>query len=290
MATILLTGANGSVSSATIRALQSTKQHRLVGLVRNAAKAKDLEALGVELRVGDLTELRSVENAFRDVDTAFLLTPPGPLAPIQASNALWGARQGGVKHVVRMSAVGAAHDAPTLNSRMHALSDSELERSGIRYTILKPHAFTQNLMMAAESVAKEGVLHWTFGEAKVPMIDVRDIADVAAAILGNPAPHAGKTYQLTGGTAVSMNEVAAALAEALGKPVKGIAVPVAATVEAFAKMGADNYTQVAVRDYFTAYSQGWQSQVTPFVKEITGKDPRGIAAFARDFAAALGKR
>lgn len=42
-----------------------------------------------------------------------IYTPPGPSAPIQASNALWAARLGGVKHVVRMSAVGAAHDAPS---------------------------------------------------------------------------------------------------------------------------------------------------------------------------------
>jgi uncharacterized protein YbjT (DUF2867 family) len=289
MATILLTGANGKVSSATIRALQSSGGHRLIGLVRDASKGKDLEALGVELRVGDLSELRTVENAFEGVDTALVLTPPGPLAPIQSSNALWGARRGGVKHVVRMSAVGAAHDAPTLNSRLHALSDAELERSGITYTILKPHFFTQNLMMSAPSVAKDGVLYLPLGDAKVPMIDVRDIADVTAAVLSNPRAHAGKTYTLTGAAALGMSDVAAALAEATGKNVKYVAVPVSAMVETLTKMGADDFAQVATRDYFIAYSQGWHSNTTPFVEQITGNAPRTIAVFARDFAAALAK-
>ncbi|HET9375181.1 MAG TPA: NAD(P)H-binding protein [Chthoniobacterales bacterium] len=107
MSTILLTGATGNVTSAVIRSLQGSG-HRLIGLIRDPAKAKDLAAQGVELRTGDLSLLRTAEGAFEGVDVAWLLTPPGPSAPIQASNALWAARLGGVKHVVRMSAVGAA--------------------------------------------------------------------------------------------------------------------------------------------------------------------------------------
>lgn len=285
MATILITGANGNVSSKTIKALRGSG-HRLIGLVRNPAKAKDLEAMGVELRVGDLTELRTVERAFEGVDTAFLLCTPGPLAPAQGSNALWGARQGGVKHVVRMSAVGAAHDAPTINSRYHALSDSELERSGLTYTILKPHFFTQNFMGMAKPILEQGTIFFALGDAKLPMIDVHDIADAAAAILANPAPHAGKTYTLTGATAVGVADVATALGKALGKDVKYQAIPVDALVENLTKMGVDDYTQTTLRDYLTAYSRGWSNSVTTSVKEITGKGPRNLDAFATEFAAA----
>src|SRR5436305_9243320 len=182
MATIMLTGANGNVSTATIRELQSSG-HKLVGLVRDPAKAQALAAQGVELRTGNLDQLRTVEDAFTGVDVAFLLAPPGLLAPMQISNALWGARRAGVKHVVRLSAVGAAHDAPTINSRAHALSDSELERSGIPYTILKPHFFAQNLMMAAQTIAQQGTIYFALGDAKLPMIDVRDVGATAAAVL-----------------------------------------------------------------------------------------------------------
>ena len=289
MSTILLTGANGNTSSATISALRG-KGHRLIALVRDEKKGKALRDMGVELRVGDLSLLRSVEDAFGGVDTAWLLAPPGPLAPIQSSNALWAARRAGVKHVVRMSAVGAAHDAPTLNSRMHALSDAEVERSGLPYTILKPHFFMQNLFMAAQSVAEQGAIYMALGSAQLPMIDVRDIAAVAAAVLNEPAPHAGKTYTLTGSAAVSLEQAASAIAEAIGKPVQYVPVSVAAMVDTLAKLGFDDYMQVSMRDYFTAYAQGWQSEVTPWVKQITGKEPLGIAQFARDFASAFGKR
>lgn len=285
MATILLTGANGKTSAATIAALKASG-HKLIGLVRDPSKA---EQLGIGLRTGDLEKPRSLEGAFDGVDTAWLLSPPGPLAPYQMSNALWAARQAGVKHIVRMSAVGAAHDAPTVNSRTHALSDAELAGSGIPFTLLKPHFFMQNFLWTATSIIEQAAIYYALGDAKLPVIDVADIAASAAAVLSNPQPHAGKTYTLTGGVAVSMAQVAAAIAEAVGKPVKYVPVPVAAAVDSLTKMGMDDYGQVAMRDYFTAYSDGWQSQVTDAVKQLTGKAPRSIAEFAQQYAGAFGK-
>ncbi|HVV87481.1 MAG TPA: NAD(P)H-binding protein [Kofleriaceae bacterium] len=287
MATIMLTGANGNVSSATIRALQGSG-HKLVGLVRDPAKGQALAAQGVELRTGDLDRLRTVEDAFTGVDVAFVLAPPGNLAPVQCSNALWAARRGGVKHVVRLSAVGAAHDAPTINSRLHALSDSELERSGLAYTIVKPHFFLQNLMMAAGTVAQQGAIYFALGDAKLPMIDVADVGASVAAILKDPAPHAGKTYTLTGPTAIGMHEVAGALGEALGKAVHYVAVPVPAMIEQLAKYGVDDFGQTSLRDYFTAYSAGWNADVTSTVEALTGAPAHDVRHFARAFASAAG--
>ena len=289
MATILLTGASGNVSRATIEALKGSG-HRLIGLVRDVAKAPGLKEQGLEVRVGDLSRPRSLEGAFAGVDTAWLLVSAGAAAPYLASNALWAAREAGVKHVVRMSAVGAAHAAPTLNSRMHALSDSDVAGSGGSFTILKPHFFMQNLMMAAKAVAEQGTLTFALGNAALPMIDVRDIGAVAAKVLSEPKPHVGKTYTLTGSVRVTLEQVAAALGAALDKPVKYVAVPVAAQVETLARFGADDYAQVSIRDYFTAYSQGWQAEVTPELERILGRPARTIADFAKDNAAAFGRR
>src|SRR5262249_8288989 len=154
------------------------------------------------------------------------------------------ARQAGVKHVVRMSAVGADHDAPTVNSRLHALSDAELAASDISYTILKPHMFMQSFLWSAGSIAEEGAMYWALGDAKLPVVDVADIAQVAAKILTNPAPHAGKTYTLTGPAGVSVHQVAAAIGEAIGKSVKYVAVPVSKAVDGMAKAGFNDYWQV----------------------------------------------
>lgn len=283
MSTILLTGATGNVAGATIAALAG-KGHKLVAFVRDAAKAKALAEQGIELRVGDLDKPRTVEDAFAGVDTLFSIVPPGALAPYQASNALWAARRAGVKHVLRLSAIGAAHDAPTLNGRMHALSDAELQRSGLAYTIIQPHFFAQNLLMAKQSVVAQSTMYFALGEAKLPMIDVRDVGASAAAILHAPAAHAGKTYTLTGPTAITLHEVAAAISAKLGKPVKYQPVPTAAALEQMASFGLDDFNLVAMRDYFDSYTNGWKSETTTTVQDLTGVAPRGIEQVAPMFA------
>src|SRR5262249_27450479 len=157
---------------------------------------------------------RSLGRAFAGAETVWILTPPGPRSPEQSSNALWAARQAGARRVVRMSAVGAAHDAPTLNSRMHALSDAELIASGIAYTIRKPHYSMQTLLLAAPSIAGKGAIYFAFGDAKLPIIDARDVGETAARVLTSPG-HENRIYTLTGPRAWSFHEVAAALGNAL---------------------------------------------------------------------------
>src|SRR5260221_14186362 len=108
--TILIIGATGNVSSGIIAKLNGSGHH-LRALVRNPEKAAALEQQGVDVHGGDLEKPWTLGPAFAGADTVWILTPPGPRAPEQSSNALWAARQGGAKHVVRMSAIGAAHSA-----------------------------------------------------------------------------------------------------------------------------------------------------------------------------------
>jgi uncharacterized protein YbjT (DUF2867 family) len=256
-------------------------------LVRNPAKAGALAPLGVELVEGDLDRPRTLGRGFDGVDTLMSIVPPGARAPQQTSSLLWAARQAGVRHVVRLSAVGAAHDAPTLNSRLHALSDAELERSGIAYTILKPHFFMQNLFMSRDSIAKEGAIYMALGDGKLGMIDVADIAAVAARVLLDPAAHAGKTYTPTGPKSIGLHEVAAAFSEALRKPVRYVPIPVEAAAQALAGFGLDELTIDMLTDYFRAYAAGWGDFVTDDVERITGRPARSIAELAQAVAPAL---
>lgn len=285
--TILITGATGNISSGIIAQLKGSA-HRLLALVRNPEKAEELKRQGVELRVGDLEKPWTLSSAFASTDIVWVLAPPGPRAPEQCSNALWAAKQAGAKHVVRLSAIGAAHTAPTINSRLHALSDAELVESGIPFTILKPHYFMQNLMMAAQSVAQQGAMYFALADGKMGLIDSRDISEFAAHVL-TTAGHEGKTYTLTGPASISMHQVAAAIGEAIGKAVKYVPVTVEAQRQSILQMGMDEWMANLLGDYSTAYSANWGDLVTDDFQRVMGKAPRSIAQFGRDFAGAFGK-
>ena len=84
-------------------------------------------------------------------------------------NAVWAARQAGAERIVRLSVVGAAHDAPNRSGRLHALSDRETERCGMRWTILRPLWFMQNLLNEAGDVSATGAFSLNMGSARIGM-------------------------------------------------------------------------------------------------------------------------
>ncbi len=284
--TILITGATGKISTDVIAALKGTK-HTLRVLVRDEAKAAAFRAQGLEVVVADLDSARTLAPAFAGVDTAFLLSPPGPRAADQQSSALYFARKAGVSHIVRMSAVGAAHNAPTVNSRSHALSDAELASSGVPYTIVKPHFFMQNMMMAAQSVAEQGRIYMALDDGKMGLIDARDISLFVATVL-TTGGHEGKTYTLTGPESLDMTTMAEQLGKAVGKAVTYVPIPVAAAGQAMAQLGMDVWMQTAMMDYFEAYSNGWGDFVSEDFQRVMGRTPRSWAVFAKDFVGVFG--
>lgn len=285
--TILITGATGNISSGIITQLKGF-EHRLQALVRNPEKAEGLKRQGVELRVGDLEKPWTLGPAFASADIVWILAPPGPRAPEQCSNAIWAARQAGAKHVVRLSAFGASHTAPTVNSRLHALSDAELAASGTPFTILKPHYFMQNLLMGAQSIAQQGAMYFALADGKMGLIDSRDISEFAAHVLTSVG-HEGKTYTLTGPASLSMHQIAAAIGQSIGKAVKYVPVTAEAERQAILQMGMDEWMANLLGDYSTAYSTNWGDLVTDDFQRVTGKSPRSITQFASDFAGAFGK-
>jgi uncharacterized protein YbjT (DUF2867 family) len=282
--TILITGATGSVSTALLETLKGS-DFRLRALVRDESKGAAPKRNGIEVAVADLDEAETLAPAFEGVDDLWLLTGLGPRAPENSMNALWAARQAGVKRVVRMSAVGASHDAPTRNGRLHALSDDELEHSGMKWTILRPHFFMQNLFASADGIAGQGNIYLNMGEGKLGMIDVRDIAEAAARIfLDDPERHHRKIYTLTGPASLSFAEAAAQLSAALARTISYVPVTHEAARESMLGMGFSKWVAGMMIEYGKAYAAGWGDFTTTHFHDVVGRPSRSFATFARDLA------
>jgi hypothetical protein len=88
---------------------------------------------------------------------------------------------------------------------------------------------------------------------------------------------------------ISAQSVANQLGEVVGKAVKCVPVSVEQTVQGMSAMGLDDWMLGSVRDYFTAYSNGWGDFVTDDFQRVTGRAPRAFSSFAQDFGAAFGK-
>ncbi|MCO1595875.1 SDR family oxidoreductase [Micromonospora sp. RHAY321] len=272
--TILITGATGTVSGEVLRELAGKQPVR--ALVRDRSRVPDVD--GVDYVVGDLDRPSTLAPAFDGVTTLWLLTAMGPLAPSQSMNALWAARHAGVRHVVRLSAIGAAHDAPTRNGRLHALSDAELQHSGIAWTILRPSNFMQNMLGTLAGDQLYGI----FGEGRVGVVDVRDIAAVAAEILAAPQRHEGMIYTPTGPESISLHQAAEELTRTLGRPVRYVPQSPEQTLDGLLQAGLDEWTAEVLTEYRIAYGSGWGDFSNDHVASVTGRSPRSIAEFVRD--------
>ena len=87
----------------------------------------------------------------------------------------------------------------------------------------------QNVLALAPAIAKASGFGSSAGQGRVGMIDARDVGAVAAGIAASPAPHAGKTYWLTGPELISDYDVAAVLSKLLGRIILLAAPPAART-------------------------------------------------------------
>ena len=285
--TVLITGATGTVSTALINALRGAGVD-LRALVRDKARAYGPREQGAEIFAGDLDDARSLPPAFEGVQDVWLLTPNGPRAPEHNMNALWAARQAGVERIVRLSVVGAAHDAPTRSGRLHALSDRETERCGMRWTILRPYWFMQNLLNEAGDISATGTFSLNMASARIGMIDVRDIAECAARVLlDDPDRHHGRTYTLTGPRSLTFAEVAGQLGLALGRSITYLPVGDDAKRATLLGYGVPTWIVDMLEEYAQAYASGWGDSTTDTVAELVGHPPRDISDFVRDHSAAF---
>jgi uncharacterized protein YbjT (DUF2867 family) len=281
---ITVTGSTGTIGSELVRLLSAG------GAPTRAVyrSAKNTQALrGVVWLKADLRDETVLEPAFAGTTRLFLLTGnEAGFAKLQIDT-LRAAERLGVQHVVKLSALGASNHSNSTIAREHWEVEQALQQSTMTWTMLRPHAFMQNwLGDLAESVRAAGAIYSPIADGRVPFIDTRDIAAVAAEVLLKPEAHVGRRYFLTGGEAVGLADVAAVLSEATGKTVTYRPISMD---EARARMEARGIpaqlidATLAIAAYQKA--GGATSRVSDSVERMLGRAPRTIRDFARDYAA-----
>ncbi|MEE9460516.1 MAG: NmrA family NAD(P)-binding protein [Bacteroidales bacterium] len=284
--TILITGATGNIGSYVIpQLLEGGATVR--ALVRDVSKASGLTEAGVKIFEGDFSDQEKVNHAASGADAILAITPAGPEAVVQGNVLLNAALASGSPYYVRLSAIGAAKDAPTDNGCLHFQSDDALIKSGLPYTILRPHYFMQNIFASLETINTDGNMYWGMEDGKLGMIDVRDIADCCASLLLGKG-HEGKIYTPTGPDTISFQDIADIISRGLHKAVTYVPISIEAVGEAIRNAGWGEWGARVMMDYSRAYAQGWGDFTNDDVEIITGNKSRSFQQFYDEvFAYAL---
>lgn len=125
------------------------------------------------------------------------------------------------------------------------------------------------------------------GDAKVSLIDVRDVGDAVASILSDPPRHAGKTYELNGPGALSNAEVAKRLSRCVGAEIKFVDIPEAAQREAMLGAGMPEWQVTAVLQLQEYYRSGRCADVDNVVSDLTGRPSRRLDDYLAENAEAF---
>lgn len=279
---ILVTGGTGTIGRALVEAL---KQRKLEFAVMSSKPGRN--DAGVSFVQGDFADPASLRRAFAGFDTLFLLLPLVPNKLQLAAHAVEAAKAAGIRHIVRSSGAGADASSAVSIARLQGQIDALVAASGIAWTVLRPNFFMQNLVNFSAPQIKAGTVHAPHGESGAQsLVDVRDIADVAAAVLADPAPHAGKTYDLTGPEALTDAEQLAIVSRALGREVRYVDVPEAAAEQAMRQMGMPAEVVDWLMSLNHVVKQGWAAGISDDVRRLSGHPPRRFADFVTENVAA----
>jgi NAD(P)H dehydrogenase (quinone) len=279
---ILVTAATGQVGREVVRRLASAGPVR--AMVRDPAAAGDLA--GAEIVVARFEDADALAAAMAGVETVFLAGRDSPGYVAQQERAIAAAAAVGVRHVVKLSALGARFGSPVELMRDHHAGEERLEASGMAWTFLRPHLYMQNLLRFAGPVAAEGRLAAPMGDGAYPFVDTRDVAAAAAAVLRAPAGHAGRAYALTGPRAVGYAEIARQMGEIVGRDVRYEALSPDAFRVDLEAAGIPAWRAADLAAIPSAYTDA-EHRPADGVAELTGRPPTPVERFLEDHRATL---
>jgi len=279
---ILITGASGTVGHEVL------KQALALGLniratFQSSAVASKAPA-GLEGVIMDYNKPETIRTALRGVEKIFLVGPSVRDLPALEANFIKEVRATRRQHIVKLSALGGRE---SMFPSGHRDSEENIGASGLPYTFLRPNGFMQNLVnYNAGTIRTQNAFYGSQGKGAVSLVDIRDIAAVAVIVLAATG-HEGKSYSLTGGEALTNEQVAEKISRVAGREITYKDLPPVEFKKALLSSGTQEWSVDALVDLQRFYREGKASLLTDDVERLTGRKPKTFDQFARDYAFAF---
>ena len=217
-AEILVSGATGRTGGAAIAELLKMGRHVRAYVRSDGEQASALREQGVEIALGDFTDIDAIRAAMEGVRSAYFLYPIAPGILGAAAYFAEAAKEAGVTAIVNMSQISARRESASHAAQDHWVSERIFDWSGVPTTHLRPTFFADWLVyphFAKEIWAKKKI-EFPFANGRHAPIASEDQGRVIAHILADPKGHEGKIYTLHGPVEMNQTEIAAAMSEVLG--------------------------------------------------------------------------
>lgn len=293
---ILVTGATGNVGSEVLRHLAAVDVDSYAAITARRVETDDAghrprptaetSALihGAQPRVFDFTEESTWQPALTGIDAVFLVRPPH-ISNIARDMEPFLRYLAGteVRHVVFLSVLGAEANRMVPHHKV----ERALERLGIAATMLRPSFFMQNLTTThLTEIRDEGRIFVPAGDGRTNFVDVRDVAEAAAAILVEPEDERMETaivgYPITGEASYTYTEVAELISSLTDTQVGYEPARLAPFMRYHHRRGRSLGHILVMFALYSVTRIGRADTTTDCLARLLGRPPRSLEAFITD--------
>ena len=291
---VLITSASGRIGKELLALLAQDGTFTVRACCFSQSKAESLQALGADEVVNfDLSDSATWDAALEGVSAVYSASLDPMLEGHLAFCKALGDRGEQIKHVVRISCMGADTNTASYNSEQHASrkgaaiplmlqhywwGEKALIDAGLPVTVLRNNFFMNHLLKTdCDNIDSEGWFSNPLGTARNSFVATRDIAIAASVVLREgPEKHTNKFYDLTGPEPQNMDEIAADLGRAMNKKIEYRAQSMIDFEKDFGSTRAE---------FFEYLSNGFYCRCSPDFYNLTGHKPTAYYDYLTTFGA-----
>jgi len=275
----LVTGATGHLGGIVIENLmKKTAANEIAALVRDESKAADLKDKGVNIRIGDYSDMESLDQAMQGIEKVLLISGTDEANRIQQhQNVVDAAKRAGVRLIAYTSRFLKDPDA-SANNLMdgHFKTEALFKESGLTYVLFQNALYMDSLplFLGGERVFESGIMI-PAGHGKVAYALRHDLGEaIAKVMLGDVSE--SHIYKLTASEAWSFDDVAATLSELSGKKIDYVPIDRPTFEAQMSKRGMAEPMYKRIGDFYGDIRDGQLDEVTSDMEAILGRKPSSL--------------
>jgi uncharacterized protein YbjT (DUF2867 family) len=261
---------------------------------REDERAAALRATAAEVVIGDLTVPTDVTRAVESCRRIYFgMSVSAHYLEATVIAAAVARERGDIEAFVNISQMTVSQMSLTNMTgspqhRQHWLAEQVLNWSRLPVVHVRPTVFLENplfMNLAAHSIASDDTIRLPFGTGRTSPVAARDVAEVIATILANPAAHIGKVYELTGPKSQDMKDVAAEYSAALGRHITYVDVPIDEWRDyELRKLNLPEHVFEHILTMARLHAANRYDRITNDVEAITGRPATSIRDFVAEHA------
>ncbi len=276
---ILVTGATGQIATAVITTLLcQLPSSQIAAFVRNPTKATQLQAQGLDIRIGSYDDLDSLDRAMQGIDTVLLISGTEEGKRVQQhQNVVDAAKKARVKRIAYTSR-NLRNPETLANTLMHEHFQTEdaIKASGLAYTIFRNSLYMDAIpQFIGGARGFERGITLPAGDGKVAFALRSEQGEAMANALVRMS-NESQIYALTGSETWSFADVAQYLSELTEKTIAYSPIEGSAFAANLKQRGLDNQVIQRIIGFMTDIRLGQEDQVSSTLETLLGRKPVGL--------------